>query len=120
MNQTRAGSARADRSARRLSNAFAADGVHVRHVTPQTFESHSGIQDPPYAYYEDSFPVADLRYDAVARRWSWRRDPSSAPVLVEQADALFERGLDGARARARHPRPKPLTRPPPVSGLAGL
>ena len=35
------------------------------------FESHNGIQGPPFIYYEQGLPVADLAYDNGTRKWSW-------------------------------------------------
>ena len=35
------------------------------------FESHNGIQGPPYIYFEQGLPVADLAYDNATQKWSW-------------------------------------------------
>ena len=35
------------------------------------FESANGIQGPPYIYFEQGLPVADLAYDNDTQKWSW-------------------------------------------------
>ena len=47
-----------------------------------TFETHDGIQDAPYIYFENSKPVTHLAYRDGS--WDWAR-ATKQPMLVEQA-----------------------------------
>jgi len=61
------------------------------------FESHDGIQAPPYIYWEDGMPVADLVYDAEAHEWSWARTTSQPRYYDDynDPDTFLPRDSDG-------------------------
>ena len=61
------------------------------------FESHDGIQGPPYIYFEDGMPLAGFTYDAQAHEWSWARTRAQPRYAADYDDveAFLPRDADG-------------------------
>ena len=51
------------------------------------FESHDGIQSPPFIYWENGKPVSDLAYHDASQTWSWAVATSKPRQLADYEDA---------------------------------
>jgi len=69
-------------------------GVDGRLGFDYVFESGNGIQEPPYAYFENGVPVANIAFDASTRKWSWSAATAQPFLADEDACASCSGFLD--------------------------